>query len=92
MILQTFFMDKILKIWNDLAEIEAYKPTSINCTNLNVFCEMTGKEISDIIKSMATKSCESDAVPTWLFKAIFGRIYWTKYKHYEQIIATRNIC
>ena len=59
------FIDKIDKILSDLEKHDKYNPShmTLKQTLLN-FKPMTNEHVIRIIKSMATKSCESDPIPT----------------------------
>ena len=64
-----FFMNKILNTRNSLEGYPLFKATnSSNTVSFNSFEPLTEKEVTEIINSMATKSCESDIIPTTVLK------------------------
>ena len=64
-----YFTDKIDKIQSDLDKYDKYNPShKILKQTLSNFEPMTNEHILRIINSMATKSCESDSIPTSIFK------------------------
>ena len=54
-----FFLNKIIKIRNDLSECNAYSPIPIEVEPLSQFQPMSVAEVIKIIWSMPTKTCES---------------------------------
>ena len=78
--LKDFFHNKVKgiydKIQKDAASLSG-QPTVINDPNYNSnslsggfigFSEMSSSSVSEIIKSMSTKSCSLDPLPMWMFK------------------------
>ena len=64
-----FFFNKITTIRDNLLHIEPYAPTEVNnITPLDTFVSVSDKEIENIIKKLATKSCELDSIPTRILK------------------------
>ena len=63
-----FFMDKIQKIRENLAENSIYKPTRKIIPSLAEFRLFDQMEVKKIILSMKTKSCELDALPLKLLE------------------------
>ena len=64
-----FFMNKITKIRDSLNDHPCYTPCeSEDIPALENFKELSEEEVKTIIKSMATKSCESDSLPTNILK------------------------
>ena len=63
------FIGKINKLRDDLDNHEKYTPYSqIALPPLREFEPLQEIEVTKIVKSMATKSCEMDALPTTLLK------------------------
>ena len=63
-----FFMDKIQKIRENLAENPIYKPTRKIIPSLAEFRPFNQIKVKKIILSMKTKCCELDALPTEILK------------------------
>ena len=78
-----FFISKIKVIRDQVNKCQKYNP-SVNSkpilTMLNKFEPMSTEDITLIIKSMVSKSCELDVVPTTLFKVILPHIIDTLVK------------
>ena len=58
-----YFLTKIKKIRDDLAECVAYSPTHVDIEPLNQFKALSVDNVVKIIRSMPSKSCESDVLP-----------------------------
>ena len=69
-----FFLAKIRKIREDLADSQTHSPEPIHTTTLGAFQPMTVDEVTKIIRSMPSKSCASDVIPTSLLKSILDKI------------------
>ena len=64
-----YLIDKINKIWSDLDKYDKYNPLHKTLKQtLSNFEPMTNEHVLRIINSMATKSCESNPIPTSSFK------------------------
>ena len=66
----SFFLDKIETIRNRFHTIPPYEPTVSDVHKLCKFRPMTRDEITKLIMSMKTKSCELDILPTRVLKEI----------------------
>ena len=69
-----FFLDKIRRIRDDLADCRTYTPIEIEVEPLENFNPLSVGEVVSIIRSMPTKSCESDVLPTSLLKRSLDRL------------------
>ena len=69
-----FFLDKIRRICDDLADYRTYTPIEIEVEPLENFNPLSVGEVLSIIRSMPTKSCESDVLPTSLLKRSLDRL------------------
>ena len=69
-----FFLSKILKIRNELRECNPYCPKSLDIPQFSSFRYMHEDEVASIIRSMPSKSCETDCIPTNLLKQILPKI------------------
>ena len=66
-----YFIDKINKICSDLEKHDKYKPLHMSLQQiLSNFKPMTNEHDIRTINSMTTKSCESDSIPTTIFKKV----------------------
>ena len=72
-----FFLGKIQKIRDSLANHPKFNPTRSEVKQISCFTQMSEEDITQIIKSMATKSCETDALPTKVLKQILPQIIAT---------------
>ena len=64
-----YFIDKIDEIQSDLDKYDKYNPLHKKLKQtLSNFEPMTNEHVLGINNSMATKSCESDPIPTSFFK------------------------
>ena len=70
-----YFINKIQLIRDSLDNYDKYctEPTS-HITNLGKFKPLLEDEVVKIIMGMTSKSCESDLVPTTLFKKILTQV------------------
>lgn len=68
------FLSKIRKIRDDLSDCPTYSPSFRGTEELKVFQPMTEEEVVNIIRSMPTKSCESDVITTKLLKHILSKL------------------
>jgi hypothetical protein len=69
-----FFMDKITTIRDSLLHIQAYDPACRHTCKLSDFHAYTEAEVQKIINSMSSKSCELDAMPTYLLKEVLPSV------------------
>ena len=69
-----YFQDKILKIRELFKGIEPYQPKDTGAPLLQKFAPMTVAEVTLIIKSMKSKSCELDIIPTHILKQMLPSI------------------
>jgi len=75
--LADFFVEKISKIRTHLADIRkdlvnSNKLSKKDISQLSKFELASEKEISNLIKKSASKSCKLDPIPTWLLKDCLG--------------------
>ena len=63
-----YFMDKIDKIRSKLDHVPLYEPIDGKPFRISEWSTLTEQELKTIITSMASKSCEKDALPTVLLK------------------------
>ena len=71
------FMNKIQKIRDALSSADIYDPSKtprVNIPEFKCFESMSQEEVLRVINAMPTKSCETDPVPTKLFKQLAPRI------------------
>ena len=68
------FLDKIIDIRTKLDHLPSYIPTQIETCEFNQFQTLTEQEVEKIIKSMGSKSCELDCMPTSILKAVLPNI------------------
>ena len=79
----SFFINKIRDIRDQLNEYPKYDPRAdakAISMPLSKFSQMSAEDIMSIVRSMASKSCELDVVPTTLFKVILPHIINTLVK------------
>ena len=69
-----FFMEKIQKIRDALDNCPKYSPNDKNAQRFESFRLLSESEVESIIRSMPTKSCELDIIPTHLLKEILSSI------------------
>ena len=65
-----YFMEKIKKIRSHLDDHPKYEPSNDNITPLLSLTPMTEDEVFSTINALKTKTCETDPIPTDLFKKI----------------------
>ena len=63
-----YFMEKIEKIRSSFDGHPKYEPSSDNITPLLDLTPVTEDEVISTINAMKTKTCETDPIPTDLFK------------------------
>ena len=63
-----FFLNKILTIRKQFADISPYTPTTKDIPILQKFAPVSEREVKEIIMSMKSKCCELNALPTSLLK------------------------
>ena len=71
------FINKIQKIRDTLSSADIYDPgktPQVNSPEFKCFEPMSQEEVLRVINTMPTKSCETDPVPTKLFKQLAPRI------------------
>ena len=71
------FINKIQKIRDSLSSADIYDPSKrprVNIPEFKCFEPMSQEEVLRVINTMPTKSCETDPVPTKLFKQLAPRI------------------
>ena len=79
----SFFINKIRDIRDQLNEYPIYDPRAdakAISMPLSKFSQMSAEDIMSIVRSMASKSCELNVVPTTLFKVILPHIIDTLVK------------
>ena len=69
-----FFMEKIRKIQDSLDTHPIFNPHGPAKTNFDSFKPVSIDDIVRLVRSMPTKSCESDAIPTSLLKEILPEL------------------
>ena len=69
-----YFLNKINKIRDDLANCPTYSPSSTCTHELSCFNSVTEEEVKKQIRSMPTKSCESNTISTKLFKQCIDKL------------------
>ena len=73
-----YFLNKIKTIRDTLDGYEKYQPIDDGkTTEINEFYELTEAEVDIIMRSMPTKGCEHDPIPTKIFKQILPNILTT---------------
>ena len=63
-----FFLSKIHRIRDNLADIPIYCPRTRSVEDLDQFSEVSEEDILKVVMSMQTKSCELDPLPAQIFK------------------------
>ena len=67
--LADFFVDKILKIWNELDQNALYEPEHCDgLTTLNMFNPVSDDIVKKLVREMKCKSCGLDLIPTKIVK------------------------
>ena len=70
-----YFIENIITTWDSLVNYPSYCPTwTPTGSSLAAFKPYMEEEIMEIIKSVATKSCESDAIHTQFLKGVLPLI------------------
>ena len=69
-----YFTEKIRAIRVRLEEYPTYKPQETAKAFMSKFERVTGSEVAKCIRSMASKSCELDAIPTTIFKQLLNTV------------------
>ena len=69
-----FFMEKIKKIRNSLDAHPIFNPHGPAKASFDSFKPVSIDDIVRLVRSMPTKSCESDAIPTSLLKEILPEL------------------
>ena len=69
-----FFENKILAIRDLFKNIPPYNPKQHDIPKFTQFAPMSEKEVNLIIKSMKTKSCKLDTIPTDILKMLLPKI------------------
>ena len=72
-----YFIGKIQKIRDQLDQYDKYTPWHKEIPALSQFNPVTTEEVARLISSLATKSCELDAIPTSVLKQITPSIVYT---------------
>ena len=65
-----YFMEKMEKIRSSLDDLPKYEPSNDNITPLLSLTLVTEDEVISTINVLKTKTCETDPIPTNLFKKI----------------------
>ena len=68
------FQGKIDKIRDLLKNKPHYSPEDEEAPELKCFAPMTQKEVSEVISSLKSKSCELDPVPTTILEVMLPKI------------------
>ena len=66
----SYFQGKIEKIRDLLKDKPKYKPAPMDVPKLGGFVPLTEKQVSKVIASLKSKSCELDAIPTVILKML----------------------
>ena len=69
-----YFLGKIQKIRDQLDHYDKYSPLNKDLPRMSSFKPVSKEEVSKLVKAMATKSCETDAISTKLLKKILPSI------------------
>ena len=69
-----FFMEKIRKIQSSLDTYPIFNPHGPAKASFDSFKPVSSDDIVRLVRSMPTKSCESDAIPTSLLKEILPEL------------------
>ena len=65
-----YFMTKIKNIHDNLDRFPKYDPPLRQTQSLTHFNELMTDEIQEMINNMQAKTCDSDSIPTMVFKEI----------------------
>lgn len=66
--LPTFFEKKIQSIWYLLKDKPKFSPAESDAPCLIRFATLTERQVCDVIRSLKSKSCELDHIPTTILK------------------------
>ena len=72
--LADYFLNKINKIRDDPANCPTYSPSSTCTHEISCFNSVTEEEVKKQIRSMPTKSCDSDTISKKLFKQCIDKL------------------
>ena len=64
-----YFHQKIVNIREALSQYDEYSPSGVCNPHLSVFHAVTENDLRKVIKTLATKSCELDEIPTKILKS-----------------------
>ena len=64
-----YFHQKIVNIREALSEYDEHLPSGECNHHLSAFHSVTGNDVRKVIKTLATKSCELDEIPTKILKS-----------------------
>ena len=70
----SYFQGKIEKIRDLLKNKPKYNPTQMDVPELKRFAPLTENQVSKVITSLKSKSCELDAIPTVILKKILPKV------------------
>ena len=87
-----FFQSKIEKIHEMFVGIEAYNPESSSIPKLCQFTPVTKSEVKTIIMAMKSKSCETDPIPTHIFKQLLPSVIPTVTKIVNLSLSEGEFC
>ena len=65
-----FFLNKIVTIRTKFEKVPVFEPKEKSIPLLSKFAPLTTKQVSNLVMSMKTKSCELDTLPTKILKEI----------------------
>ena len=74
------------------ASIEAYNPEISSIPKLHQFTPMTESEVKTIIMAMKSKSCETDPIPTHIFKQLLPSVIPTVTKIVNLSLSEGEFC
>ena len=87
-----FFLSKIEKICEMFVGIEAYNPEINSIPKLCQLTPMTESEVKTIIMAMKSKSCETDPIPTHIFKQLLPSVIPTVTKIVNLSLSEGEFC
>ena len=67
-----FFLNKIDRIREEFTNIPAYQPNEGDTSKFKNFTPITQNQLEKTIKTMPTKSCQLDVIPTDKLKKVLG--------------------
>ena len=70
----SYFQGKIEKIRDLLKDKPKYNPEPIDIPELKRFAPLTESQVSKVITSLKSKSCELDAIPTVILKKMLPKV------------------